>query len=522
MATTIPALAYLKDGRGVERSVLPGLLTQAFADKLIPPHVVMDLLQQIPGPFARLLALFWMRETDGLIPGLHEALMQSLWIPTLPHYQGTSVENTSIDERICTTSHARRALVGRGSCFTLQLDQWCQIPAHTPLLQTPVLILGAGPSGLLTARALFDLGFRRITVLDEQGSYGGIWNSPQVQLTRTNPFALRYRGPRFSASVPPAPGSGKAMSAFFHRLVEGSGGEDDLLPAVVQAQVRGVIAGDLSHAVLLRDPSWGERIVQSPLLINALGVGVPRPLSARHSMQTDAEEQAVDQRWQEALREEDLAQWQGQRLVFVGLSASTLTMVQQAQHAIDRGYDLSYTVLTHHDPASLLDPVASGLARDVRRGDLDGLALDLPAVREAFRRLCGSQSQREQMLPQVAHWSIRQEGDGNRSLMATSKQDQVLVLPALARVYGLLGYEQPIHTLNACGIGVIEGRALVDVDGEVQAAHERHVHRGYFALGPVALGHPNANSLPGILYRVGELLPTLIARAAEYTTIARS
>lgn len=296
MATTIPALAHLKDGRGVERTTLPGLLAQAFADKLIPPQVMMDLLTQIPVPFARLLARFWMREADGQVPGFHEALTQSLWLPTLPHYQGTSAENTIIDERICATSQARgeRALIGQGSCFTLQLDQWCQIPVDTPLLQTPILILGAGPSGLLVARALFDLGFRRITVIDEQGRYGGIWNSPQVQLTRTNPFALRYRGPQFSASVPPAPGSGKAVSTFLRQLVEGRR-EDDLLPPVVQAQVRGVIAGDLAHAVLLRDPAWGERIIQFPLLINALGVGAPRPLSDSCCMQTDTEGQ-VDQR----------------------------------------------------------------------------------------------------------------------------------------------------------------------------------------------------------------------------------
>lgn len=520
MTVRLPALAQLKDGKQLPQSALPDLLARAFAEKEIPPAALAHLLMSAPEPFSRLLASFWMRE-DGPVPGVQEALAHSLQQPFLvSSYQGTAQENALIDRRISSSSAARssRAWIGWGSCFTLAIDAQSRLPETAALLQTPILILGAGASGILVARALTDLGFHHLTVIDQEGGYGGIWNRPALKLIRANPLTLRYRGPDLHASVARGPGSGERVSLFLQHLVQGQEASQPL-PDVQPLQVHRIMPGDLAHAVLVSDGS-GERVLRSPILINALGVGQPLPLSNHQYMQTDSEEH-VEHRWQEPLTHNELVQWQGKRVLFVGLSNSTLTMLQQMQHAIDQGHDLAYTVLTHHPHERIAMPLLSGLYRNLAGGLLTGLAGDVPEVHRALMRARTSTSQREQLLPDVAFWSIRPQADKTHHLLVRRRDGRSRTMPGITRVYGLTGYGHSTVALHAMGMGVQEDRVLLDADGEVQFGGSRRLSRGYFAIGPVAQGQPNGAILPGILYRVGELLPTLLARAAEYAALSQ-
>ncbi len=516
--TTIPVFARLKDGRSVPSHELASLLAGAWTHKAIPSHVLAFLLQESPRPFAHLLAGLWLRDA-GFGQALLEALDQSLVMPTSPcTYRGTASENDLIDRWVRSFSNrmreGERATIGWGTTFHLSLVPHCQLPPSSTM-HTPIVILGAGPSGLLTARVLQDVGFRKIIVIDQQGVYGGIWNRPEIQMARANPLSIRYQGPGSKEAVlPPAPGPGTAIREFLMQLVGGMGSEP--LPAVQRAKILAVVPGDLWHSVLVRDET-GERLIHTPLLINCLGVGEPLPLSSPRFMYTDAEAH-VDSRWQEPLTFQQLAALQGQRLVFISLSNSTLTMLQQVQALIDQGCDLSYTVLTHHSRERLAHPKALDLYRNLNGGLLTLLAGDLPPVHRAFLRVRDARCEREHLIPEVHFWTVWPHRDGTRSLLVQRRDGRCTQLD-FARLYALTGYGHQAPFFKRMGLIVTGERAHLDFDGEVHAAssNDRRLHRGYFALGPVAIGQPNAAILPGILYRVGELVPTVLCRAAEYT-----
>ncbi len=61
-----------------------------------------------------------------------------------------------------------------------------------------------------------------------------------------------------------------------------------------------------------------------------------------------------------------------------------------------------------------------------------------------------------------------------------------------------------------------------DYDGEFQqcpaSSGRQRVHAGYFGLGPIlrAPENPNADVIPGNIYRMGDLLFSIVVRATEY------
>jgi hypothetical protein len=161
------------------------------------------------------------------------------------------------------------------------------------------------------------------------------------------------------------------------------------------------------------------------------------------------------------------------------------------------------------------------LYRNLAGGLLTGLAGDVPEVHRALMRARTSTSQREQLLPDVAFWSLHPQADQTYHLLVRRRDGRSRMMSGIARAYGLTGYGHATVALQAMGMGVQEDRALLDADGEVQFGGSRRLSRGYFAIGPVAQGQPNGTLLPGILSRVGELLPTLLARAAEYVALSQ-
>ena len=60
-------------------------------------------------------------------------------------------------------------------------------------LESKILILGAGPAGILTARTLAEIGFKNIEILDKSGQFNGVWKMNSLSKgTINNPFQYKF------------------------------------------------------------------------------------------------------------------------------------------------------------------------------------------------------------------------------------------------------------------------------------------------------------------------------------------
>jgi hypothetical protein len=348
-----------------------------------------------------------------------------------------------------------------------------------------------------------------------------------VQLTRNNPFALTYEDIRVEA----APGSGLAITTFLEQLTTPAvHTRMKSLPRIVQGHVVHIVPGDLQQKVVYLNENGSLHTFTTPILINALGLGEPLPLSRSGVIETTVPDAEGGIRWQHPITLQDAETLRGKHVVFVGLGNSTIEMVVQLQKWNTLGYNISYKILTHHSHEALEYPThadRSGyqLYRDVTHPRLTRLAGDLAPIDSAFRQAWDSRdSDQEEIIPDVCRWNIEHEA-GQQWIVIQTRWQRSEIPPrrfAFDRLYTLIGYghsPEQIHTMGLTRVGETTSLMIAhDCDGEFQkqVGHtgRDRLYPGYFGFGAL-LSAPNAQVIAGMFYRLPDLLVGVTMRATE-------
>jgi hypothetical protein len=461
-------------------------------------------------------------------------------------YTGTTGENTSITEGHyhSAASHGpgkpdhdydsrlrdfrRNGAARRFRSGLVEIDS---ADAHLGSSHTPIAVIGGGPGGVVSARTLRNAGFKNITLFDNTGMVGGIWNRRHVhQGSKNNPFTIRYDGismrppnrhsvqrydPERSDGILY---SGQDVRTFVSRLSSGISHNEALL-RIQQGNITEIEPGDLDHVVRMK-VEGEDRTERYPIVIYAPGNGEPLPLSREGYMRTDTARAEAGRRWQKHLGEEELRELASQKLVFMGLGNSTAEMLYQLQAFEDReGIDIDYTVLTHRSDTALQTPLEAvdggePVFRDLSKPNLTRLAGDLPHIEALYWKAMI----KGKIWGGVSEW--QREGDTCR----VTRNGETIDLP-VDRMYSLIGYRQNPDNLRDKGIHVLDeylGTGAFDFDGEVQkspgATGRDRLYPGYFVIGSAMKSphNPNAMVIPGIQYQANDLLTTVALRAAEF------
>lgn len=460
-------------------------------------------------------------------------------------YFGTLQENAAIflslsdrgedDDPFRDTSD-QLAPIGKGVSpfFSLRGFSAANSGIGAKIARVPITFLGAGPATILLARTLIDAGFRTITVIDPSGEYGGIWRQKNVrQASRNNPAPMMYETVRVEA----APGDGEHITQFLAALATPPrSSRRKALPSIVRGKVIGVQPGDLAQHVRYVTTNQ-EHVLDTPLLVAALGQGKPLAPSRPGVMTTDTPEKAGI-RWQQQISLSQARTLQGKTVVLIGLGNSCAEMLLQLQRYRDAGLNIRVKVLTHYPYEAIRYPHAVRSAdgriyrlfRDPGEGQLTRLAGDLEPILAAFERVRDSDDhEAEELLTDVKQWSIQQTPSGKQmTVIQRNKQQRVIHCDQL---YTLIGYGHPQASLEALGMQVLDpysGTIATDYDGEVQrscvAPGRARLYPGYFAAGALlkAPHSENAQVIPGMLYRLPDQFFSIFLRAAEYALLYQS
>jgi hypothetical protein len=536
-----PAIAELKGGEqrfsNSQAGTLSPLLQSALADKGIDPAALAYLSAPPYDPsfLPRMIGQLSMRLAYPALffPQLADSIEQVLKgnVRATFTYLGTAQENAAIDAAIFRSPDrgGDRARIGRGSARFFSLGS-VSLPRCDPAMRrVPIVILGAGAAAILAARTLVNMGFENILVLDQTGSYGGLWKQGNVRDGQTNnPFPFEYE----YLFVDAAPLPGEHITTFLHNLATppiGLGWQ--ALPPVTKAKVLSVEPGDLAHRVTYRDDE-GEHTLVAPIVVNALGIGKPRPPSRVGVMETDVPHLAGI-RWQQVWSPAQAERLRGQTLVFNGFAGNSVAeMLVQIQDLNQRGYGIRYKCLTHYPQEALDFPRTTvcwrgrnyRLYRD-NSADLTKLAGDLLRVERAVGRARDSRdAERAEVISEVEFWTVGAQQGAGRTMTVRRADGQVRTF-AFDQLFTLIGYRHPPEELKAMGLVVTDdylGLVAADSDGEFQstpgAAGRSRLHAGYSGMGSVLKTptNPNAQVIPGILYRLSDWLTTVIWRSAEY------
>jgi hypothetical protein len=200
-------------------------------------------------------------------------------------------------------------------------------------------------------------------------------------------------------------------------------------------------------------------------------------------------------------------------------------MLRQVHEYMDKGHDVDYRILTHFPKEAVESPdtvVMQGgrqfrVFRDISRPNLVDFQGDLPDSRfDYFRALRSGR-----IISGVKKWNV----DGQGNLATFNARGRLTDQLVCTRIYTLTGYKHDEETLTRMGCAYDpEGCcALYDYDGEMANPNATtdpttRLLKGYFGLGPVleAPHNPNAIVIPGIIFRLGDLLFGTVLRAAEY------
>lgn len=456
-------------------------------------------------------------------------------------YFGTFQENAAILESVGRRGDdfdpfldepGQAPLLGRGVAQHFSLRGFrlgtCGIGAR--IARVPVIFIGAGPATILLARTLINAGFRKVTVIDPSGEYGGIWRQKNVrQASRNNPSPIIYETIRTEA----APGAGEHITQFLATLATPPRALGwKMLPPVIQGRVIRVEPGNLAHRLCYVTKSQ-EHVIETPLLIAGLGQGKPLAPSRPGVMTTDTPQEAGI-RWQQILSLEQTQALQGKTVVFIGLGNSTAEMLIQFHRYRDAGLDLRLKVLTHYPREAIRYPRSYEdeyrLFREPTEGQLTSLAGDLEPIHLAFERLHDSRDHNvEELLTDVTHWSL-QKGEAAGPQMVVTLRDGRRRQFACDQLYTLIGYGHSQEILEALGMRVLNpaiGTIAADYDGEVQRAPvpgRARIYPGYFAAGALlkAPRSENAQVIPGMLYRLPDQFLSICLRAAEYALLRKA
>lgn len=502
---------------------------QFIADKGYNPRAIAFLARSgILGNFFNNLVL---RQYHAVSPPLLNNLLTKIANNKnypLPLYHGTPQENRIIDQSIAESNNKndlsslkRREFSGRAAS---RVFHGGNISLNAAIQNVPIVILGGGPAGLMTARAFIDLGFGRknITIIDKTGEYRGIWNQRNVREgSKNNPFLLKVNN---HTLLDAAPGSGESVHSFLGELLNSDLLPLGLLPHPLPGFVTGLQAGDLAHTVSYKIGDK-EETVTAPIVVNCLGNGKPASPNREGYMTTNTPHEAGI-RWQQIWTPEQADRYRNKRLIFIGLGNSTAEMLIQIQKLNLKGYNIDYRVLTHYPIEAVHNPeqdVIKGgkkyrVFRDLGVQNLTRWEGDLSEARTTYFEALTNRK----IITDVNHWDV-EKIDGKRMISFkthTQKTESIV----FDQQFTLIGYKQDPSLLEAMGMTVIDeslGAIAYDYDGEVQRQPgmlgRDRLYPGYFANGAILRTeeNPNATVIPGIMHRLYDLTFSAAVRAAE-------
>ncbi len=275
--------------------------------------------------------------------------------------------------------------------------------------------------------------------------------------------------------------------------------------------IKEIRPGTLNHVVTTES---GTR--RFPIIINATGLGAPRPISDPTRM-IGPERHVRASRWQNpGLSEKDA---HGKRFVFIGLGNSTAEMITKLNQFINRGVDVDYRVLTHYPKTAVEYPRATirrncrsyRVFRDLSIPDLTSYQGDIRSSEDAYHAARGS----GRLVADVDWWDV-EETDDNRVLVCKD------IRYAFDELYVLIGYQHSREALKQMGIDVDQGGyPRYQYDGEFYkrpVGKEPQIYKGYFGVGAIldAPGNRNSVVLPGMAFRMPDTIFGIYMRAMEY------
>ena len=523
-----PAIAILKRECPRGERLMP-LVGQVFADKGIQRSTICFLQQQaILAPLIGHL-LMQAPRSCGVSHQLRGLQAAHLPLPD-PVYTGSHGENQEIDHAI----HRSRGMQGLTSPEEgdMRATTWrgaagaysgggLQVPPQ--MRDICIVIIGAGAAGILVGRALANAGLHNIIILEKggQAGVGGIWgmDTPK-RILHAVPFQLRFE----RALLEEGPRPGGEITAFLETLVSPPPAfQWPAFPRVLCAEVMRVNPGDLQHTVIYLDEHGCERQIVAHAVINAMGVGEPLMPSWEGAMTTDLAPHQTGTRWQEVWSEQEAQRYHQRKLVFVSLSNATLSMLWQIHDWNRRGLSIDYEVISHYPESSLAEPQARiehrgrtfRLYRDLEEFQLLRMAGDMTPYRQAFEEARANR----RITAQVTHWTLEQQE--SQMFVVAVQENGKRHIPC-DDLYTLIGYGPRASTLKAMGLRVHHpylGAVHQDYDGEVQrepgATGRSRIYPGYFCLGIRNGFNDNEVLLPGLLYRLPNLVAGVILRSAE-------
>jgi hypothetical protein len=245
---------------------------------------------------------------------------------------------------------------------------------------TPILIIGAGPAGIMQAEALIGLGVpsKNIKLIDKRGKLGGLWNDPFAQKGTINSPLLTYNGITLGA----APQPGIKVLNFLEEIYQESMTKfQEIPPEIIKGEVTSV-KSDSNKPGCYRLETKKE-IYEAPIVINAMGLGPPKALNSVLHMSTNTATAQSIRRFQRILDKQDLERLKGKTVVFIGLGNSTAEMIKQfTDFNKEQVYsdEIRFKVLIHKSQEEIENPNANQPERHLSRDPFTKMAFNIVGV----------------------------------------------------------------------------------------------------------------------------------------------
>jgi len=417
-------------------------------------------------------------------------------------YVGSREQNAGVDHALSETPRKNNKY-GQGTSNRFSFASGVELP--NSVRSVSIAVIGHGAAGILVERTLRSLGFSNITVYERTKSLG-IWANENVYgRSRNNPLNLSWEGTELEA----APGSGTSVKSFLAGLASSAN--------LKIGTVKKVTPRNYDHLVEFAETSAAP--LNFPIVINCSGLGSPRPLSDRSRMTTSVTATYGGERWQRTL---EAKQVRGKKLVFIGLGNSTAEMLRQIHNFQDQGIPVDYRIMTHYPKEAVYHPedmVQLGrtkyrVFRDLSLPNLTSWQGDLGESRYDYYRALRT----GKIMYGVKSWSR----NGSTMVCHTNNGGYGRETINVDNLFTLIGYAPTKESMESHGMRVNPKDKCpeLDYDGEVHSGNPgtgRRLFRGYFAFGAMTTNPQNKNAivLPGMLFRLNDLVTSVILRAAE-------
>lgn len=484
---------------------LGGAIRQMANEKKFDIRAIRQLGAQ--GKFGSLFSNFFLRDGQAELNAVTNYFAKTITDTPPTEYQKYTGKMEQIS-RIDAAISGRVKTFGKSSA-TDMVGEWTAPPT---INTTPIAIIGAGAGGLLIRYALAALGFHNVSMFDKTGKTAGIWTNKNVEgRTRNNPRNINFFN-RYALAA--APGSGAEVGTFL-RLVAGN------FPAPEKFDVKVKCGSNFNHRISnAAIPFSGETSEKEfPIIINCSGLGKPRALNNADCMYTGATKTEAGHRWQQILDPTNKGQF-----VLIGLGNSTAEMLRQIHALQDQGHDFDYKVLTHYPKDSIYNPDETvqkdgknfRIFRDISQPNLVDYQGDLPDSRYDYFRALHS----GKIVSDVHRWNRSGPHAENPYVRYTAGRSHgVEKFTSNNHLYTLIGYRHDKEEFEkmGCAYDTRNECARYDYDGEFVNTRHKPI-KGYFGLGAVLDAPHNRNAIviPGMIFRLGDLLFSIVLRAAEY------